>query len=268
MLSERAYEVFDGLVAGHWRRLSRPVHHLFIRIAYQANTTSLAAGLSNGWALNQPALALVRIRLEQTIVCSYLVHEDESAALRPFVAYISIRQYKGLRAAMEGPALEAQLAQLFDLSDSEADAANAQRDLTPGFTLERDTFQRSWTELDLRSMAKRRDVLANAKAPLRARTLESHYLSFYKVASSVIHADASSLSYAFLDLFQVPGAAQPVLMAIPSWAAIVAAATAYYDLLDCVEILTWLGISAEPEFHALFNGWSSARDKYLQAGAT
>lgn len=264
-ISEKAFALFDERTSAELQRLSRPVHHLFIRIGYQAKTTSLGIRLSNSWALCLPALALVRVRLEQTIICSFLVHENEEVGLRPFVAYIPIGQHMGLKAAMEDPKLAAQLAGLFDLGRSETEAVQTQQDLTPGFTVAGDKFQRNWTKLDLRSMANRRDTLVSTKGALRGHSLEREYLSFYKVASSVVHADCSSLSYAFLDVFQVPNT-QPVLMAVPAWALIVAAATAHYDVLQCLEILTWLGIDAEQGYQTLFEQWVAARDKYVQGG--
>lgn len=262
-VSEKSFAILDDRTNAGWQRLARPVHHLFIRIGYQAKTTSLATRLTNSWALSLPALALVRVRLEQTIICSFLIHEEEESGLRPFVSYIPISHHKGLKAALEDPKLSAQLAGLFDVGRSEAEALKAQQELTPGFSLDSDKFQRSWTKLDLHSMARRRDALVVSKSALENESLEREYLSFYKVASSIVHADCSSLSYAFLDIFQGPGT-QPVLMAIPSWALTVAAATAHYDLLQCFEILQWLGIDAEADYEALFRQWIAARDRFIR----
>lgn len=262
-ISEKSFATLDEHISAEWQRLARLVHHLFIRIGYQAKTTSLATRLANSWALSLPALALVRVRLEQTIICSFLVHEREEDGLRPFVAYIPIGHHKGLKAAMEDPKLAAQLTGLFDLGGSEAEALKAQQELTPGFSLDSDKCQRNWTKLDLRSMAKRRDTLASSRGALQRHSLEREYLSFYKVASSVVHADCSSLSYAFLDTFPAPGT-QPVLMTVPSWALVVATTTAHYDLLQCFEILEWLGINAADEYQALLEQWLAGRDKFIR----
>lgn len=108
-LSNRAYCFFDQAVQESWELLSQPTHHLFLRMAYQSKTTSLGIRLNNSWALSLPALAMTRIRLEQTIVCSYLIYEEESIGLIPFVRYISIGQHKGLKAAMEDKALAQEL---------------------------------------------------------------------------------------------------------------------------------------------------------------
>src|SRR6266581_4770990 len=89
-ISECAYRIFDAAVASNWNLFTTPTHHLFLRMAYQAKTTSFSLRLSNSWCYNMPALALLRVRLEQAIVCSFLIHEDEDVALDAFVRFTSI----------------------------------------------------------------------------------------------------------------------------------------------------------------------------------
>lgn len=145
-LSEKAFTSFDELVQQHWSLLSRPVHRLFLRVAYQAKTTSLAARLNNSWALCLPAFALTRVRLEQTIVCSYLLHEDESVGLRPFVAFIPIGNFKSTRVAMDDPLIAQHLPHV-DLSVMEGEAVKAQKEFTPNFSAGSDKFERNGRNL-------------------------------------------------------------------------------------------------------------------------
>jgi hypothetical protein len=105
-------------------------------MAYHAETTSFSIRLSNSWALCLPAFATTRIRLEQLIVCSYLVHENESLGLAPFIQYMPIGTHKGLHVAMEDPSLAQQLSKMVDMTISEVEAVKAQEALTPGFSLE------------------------------------------------------------------------------------------------------------------------------------
>lgn len=260
-LSDKAFTLFDDLVERHWTLLSRPVHHLFLRMAYQAKTTSLSIKLCNSWALCLPAFALTRVRLEQTIISSYLIHEDESVGLSPFVQFIPIGQHKAMRVVMEDPALAKELAHI-NVSAIKAEAGKAQQDFAPNFTISNDKFERKWTKLDLRSMAKKRDALVKGSALIFKESLERQYISVYVQASSIVHADSSSLSYSFLDLFKTPEGGA-VLMAVPSWALIVAATTASYDILQCYEILEWLGVAAGDEYRQLMDEWVAARDKYI-----
>ena len=260
-LSVKSFSLFDGLVQRHSSLVLRPVHHLFLRVAYQAKTTSLAARLNNSWALCLPAFALTRVRLEQTIVCSYLLHEEESIGLRPFVSYISIGNYKATKVVMEDELMAKQLPHV-DLTAMEAEAVKAQKEFNPNFTINEDKFERKWTKLDLRSMAKKRDALVKASSSAFKDSLERQYISIYVEASSIIHADSSSLSHHFLGLFRSPSG-EGVLMSLPSWAEIVSASVAYYDILQCYEILEWLGVSAGQEYREVMDEWISARDKYV-----
>lgn len=260
-LSENAFSTFDKLINENWALLSRPIHHLFLRMAYQAKTTSLAARLNNSWALCLPAFALIRVRLEQTIICSYLIHEDESVGLRRFVAFISIGHYKATRIVMEDPSLAEHLSHI-DLGAMQNGAGKAQEEFKPGFSLENDKFERKWTNLDLRSLAKKRDDLVNVSSFAFKHSLEREYVTIYTEASSVVHSDCSSLSYSFLNIFASPSGV-PVLMAVPAWASVVSAASAHYDILQCYEILKWLGIAANSEYDMQMTRWIAARDKYI-----
>lgn len=261
-VSEEALAWFDERVHAEQRRISRPIYHLFLRMAYQAKTTSLSARLANSWAMSLPALALLRVRLEQLIVCSFLIHEDEEKGLKPFVSYISVTEYKGLKSALSNSKIAGSLTKM-DLEKFKAEAIEAHEDVTPGFFLEGDNFQRSWTKLDLRSMARRRDTLVAARNKSADNSLEQEYVSIYKTACSVVHADASSLSFRYLDIFHGAGS-QSVLMAHPDWALIVAASMALYDLLQYHEILEYLGISDNTGFRELMERWIVARDRFIR----
>lgn len=260
-LSETAFATFDKFINENWALLSRPIHHLFLRMAYQAKTTSLATRLNNSWAMCLPAFALTRVRLEQTIICSYLIHEDGSIGLRRFVAFIPIGHYKASRIAMEDSSLATHLSHI-DLHAMQNEAVKGQEEFRPGFSLENDKFERKWTNLDLRSLAKKRDDLVNVSSFAFKHSLEREYVTIYTQASSIVHSDCSSPSYSFLNIFASP-AGVPVLMAVPAWATIVSAATAHYDILQCYEILKWLGIAAGSEYDMQMNQWIAARDQYI-----
>jgi hypothetical protein len=146
-------------------------------------------------------------------------------------------------------------------------ATQAQNEFTPGFSIVDDKFERNWTKLDLRSMAKRRDSLVARSSSILKHSLEREYITIYTEASSIVHADSSSLSFAFLDLFKSPSG-KPVLMALPSWALIVSATTSHYDILQCYEVLRWIGISADEEYQDLVGWWIESRDKFVSGPAS
>lgn len=261
-IAEAAHDLFETRVASQGLRRWRPVEDLFRRMAYQAKTTSFGIRLLNSWGHFLPAFSLLRTRLEQTIVCSYLIHEEIEIGLKPFVKYLPITDHRLLKAAMADHALASDLVRKFDADSFEQEATAAQADLTPGFTLVDGKFQRNWTSLDLRSMARRRDELALAKASIPMDRLEREYLSIYKVASSVVHGDCASLSYRFLGVFPSPSGGS-VLMTIPSWGLIVAASLARYDLLQCSEVSEYIGCAIAGDYDHLRHQWNEARDRFI-----
>lgn len=261
-LSEKAFSVFRSFIKGKADLLLDPINHIIYRMFFQADATSLAIRLINSWAFNLPALALARVRLEQTIICSYIVHEDKSEALKKFIYYSSVQRYKFMETALEDESLKTYLQHFNNYEKLKETAIEAQKRLTPGFSIDDDKFERKWTKLDLRSMAKRRDSLAPDE-PLFKHFLEREYISLYKIASAVVHADCESLSNSFMDFFPSPSG-RPVLMPIPAYALFVASSTAHYDILQCYEILNWLEIPIGQEYHNLMKEFLEAGDKYIK----
>jgi hypothetical protein len=205
------------------------------------------------------ALALGRVRLEQTIVCSYLIHEDISLGLEPYVKYIPINQYKYATGALSKSDISSRV--VIDISDFQKEAVTAQEEFTPGFDIKEDKFERKWTKYDLRSMAIRRDELTKNKSDISRDSLERDYLAFYKATSSIIHSDCSALTRTYLDIF-LEGETG-LLMPNPSWGNISIANLSKNDILQVFEVLTFLDIECEKEFEDLRKNWVALVKKFI-----
>lgn len=180
--------------------------------------------------------------------------------MEKFIKYTDVHRYKGIKIAMEDESLKKYLKDFKNLDKLKEDAIKAQKEFTPSFSYEHDKFERKWTKLDLRSIANKRDSLV-PKEPLIKHPLEREYVSIYKVASSVIHAECDSLSHSFLDFFpSLDGS--PILMPIPIYASIIVAFNASYDILQCHEILNRVGISPGEQYIDLMDEWFKVRDEY------
>jgi len=229
-------------------------------MVYIAGTTSTSIRLINSWAFTLPAFALLRIRLEQTIICSYLIYEDISIGLEKFLSYNPIGQFKGMKVAMEDESLKKILEQDFKGFDKlKEDAITMQQDRTPGFSFEDDKFERSWTKLTLRAIANKRDSLA-PNEPLVKHPLEREYVSIYKVASAVVHAEADTFGKSFLNFYAGPDGST-VLMPVPRYAYVIAFFTARYDILQCHEVLKRVGIDPEARYVELMDKLLKIRDE-------
>jgi hypothetical protein len=259
-LSEKAFSIFNHLTRDKEKHLLNPINHLFYRMAYIGNMTSSSIRLINSWAYNLPAFALLRVRLEQTIICSYLIYEDNSIGLGKFIKYVSISRYKGMKVAMEDELLRKHLKKYKHFDKLKDDAIEAQKIFTPTFSYEHDKCERSWTKLDLRSIAKKRDSLV-PKESLIKYPLETDYFSVYKLTSSVIHADSESLSHNFLDFYSYPGG-PPVLMTNPLYASLIVFFNAHYDILQCHEVLNRVEISPGNQYIDLMDEWFELKEKY------
>ena len=230
---------------------------------YCAEATSLAIRVCASWTLTIPAIAMARVRLEQAIVCSYLSHEQESLGLSPYIAYIKIGRHRRLKAALAYPGMAELLPAHIDAQSLEREAKQAQEEVfEQSFNYEDGRLVRKWTPLDLLSMAKKRDRMASEGEQALKEDLAGDYMSLYNQSSAVVHAECSSLTPEFLDIFAVPGS-QPVLMALPQWTFIILAFVARYDVLQCYEVLSYLDINANDEYVELWKRWAAARRQYL-----
>lgn len=252
-ISEKAFEIYHEKVSNDLLSKFKPTQHLFVRQLYLAETSSFSIRLLTSWAMLLQALALTRIRLENTIICSYLIHEEVSVGLEPFIKYITINDFLNVRAAMSDENIAKNLD--LDVNKLKTEAVNAQSSFTPGFDVDHDKFERKWTKLDLRSLAKRRDKLTANQGVISKDSLERDYVSLYKTASSIVHSDVSALSNAFIDVFSAGQDDPGVLMPLPSWAAMSVAFTSKYDVVQVFEVLKYLGIDSESEFTELRKVW-------------
>lgn len=215
--------------------------HLFIRLLYSAETTSSSIFLLIQKGLILQALALLRLRLEQVIVNSYLIHEETEKALEPFVYHMSIKRYRDSKLAESNPKIKENLDPKFHSSNLRQQAIEDQVELDPSFDLKTEKFQRGWTKLDLLSMAIARDKLTNTLDLISKRPLEMVYKGIYPLTSGIVHCDMSAVSKDFLEVFQLEKEKPGVLMPVPSWAIITAGYCCMLDIIQTHETLKWLG---------------------------
>ena len=119
-----------------------------------------------------------------------------------------------------------------------------------------------WTNLDLLSMARRRDVLTkDLKGPSPA-PLEVDYLSFYRDFSSVTHTTSMSISPEFVSLIRVEDGSlrfEPV----PVWGQYLAMTLSNWDILTAYELLGAVGKLRSAELKALNYRWTALRDDFF-----
>jgi hypothetical protein len=259
-ISAEAFGVYSTAMANADCR--DPLVFLYSRFGYLAENTSWSARLLVSWDAPLPAIALGRVRLEQIVVCSYLIHEDTDAALTPYLMHYPIDSYKSNKEAIKNAQLKHFLSEdAHDATFQAAFAAKQRIDAT--FDGSISSLNRSkWTELDLLSMAKRRDMLTKDTKNISRYPLELSYLSFYRDFSSMVHSGSLSISPEFVALAHTEDGHWQIA-ANPIWPQYLMMTLSTWDILHVFELLSAMEIDREVELKALHSRWLARRDAFF-----
>jgi uncharacterized protein DUF5677 len=211
----------------------------FIALVENGQRTSEAVQLLRQSGFYVHAIGLLRMRLEEVIICSYLIHEPSDEVAERYFTYGPVGTYLTAKKVLDDPYLASLVIPPSDLSAMHLQAADIERSFNPGFDMEGGKFSPKWTALDLYAMALRRDGLAEGKyslvLPLKLAPL---YNSFYKTGSAVLHVDASILSTPFVgQLVGLDGVARD---ASRFWNMMIPGMLVAYDQFQCMEVLSFL----------------------------
>ncbi len=210
-----------------------------IALVENGQKTSEAVQLLRKSGFYVHAVGLVRMRLEEVIVCSYLIHEPAHEVAERYFTYGPVGTYLTAKKALDDPYLASVVTTPTELSALHLEAAIIERNFNPGFSIESGKFSPKWTALDLYSMALKRDGLAEGRYPLvLPLKLAPLYNSFYKTGSAVLHVDASVLSTPFVgQLVGIDGVARDVSR---FWNMVIPGMLVAYDQCQCMEVMSFL----------------------------
>lgn len=218
-----------------------------IALGIHADRTSQAIEKLRSEGFWLQALALLRVRLEETIVCSYLIHQNSDELYNRYFEFGPIADYRSAKAVMAQPALAPHVTGRLDLDALAAEAADIERAFNPGFDITKGKFKAKWTELDLHSMATKRDQLADAESLTpSAVPLAPLYVGMYRTASAVIHGDASVISSPFTGA--MVGADGIPREARLFWEMSIPAYLSACDIVQAYEIVAACGLDCEGQF--------------------
>jgi hypothetical protein len=221
-VSDRAYELYREASGGHERQNETPTMHLITRMMYIAEATSIAARLNASWALSHPALSLLRDRYEQAVRFSWLARQSDNTEM---VKYIASHYAKANSL-------------YHSLPEAARDELAKMPFTSPGWMTEKATkeqraYLNRWSQLDLRSMAQKRDKLPPLSAcDVAKEGLGDLYTSIYAQFSSVTHYDMYSMN--ILGLHKAPNG-QLVLAPDPHFPSIINLHNSLFDLIQCFE---------------------------------
>ncbi len=254
-LSDRAFAYFNQKFNQKQDDLDTPFLHLFYRFKYIAESTSASARMINSWTFGAPASVLLRSRFEQLIVCSYLIYEDENIGLKQYIKHGPINDYRLLKKASQDCQLKENLESFVDVDRSFERALFSQKEINPDFELG-SKFQPKWSKLNLGAMSHKRDILAKIKSKMY-ENLEHDYLTIYTMLNSFVHSDFSSVNDTYLKLFEYKG--KMVVTVDPYWVGMIMLCCARYDIIQCFEILDYLGIDDDSFYSNLIKEWEEKK---------
>ena len=218
-----------------------------------ALNTSYSVRLLTTYAQTTEAYALLRVRLEQAIVFSYLVHAEPEKGLVPYIEDIDRTDYRAFQGLGQDELVRDIVETLFPdkVEAAKKVAAENESRRDPDFDIETDRLRRKWTNLSVYDMALHRDRGVPEDEPLMTQAkLTRLYLGLYRPASIVVHSDTGLLTSNFLTLNptseggkQLGPHVGAVLINLVNLAQI--------DLLQAYEALYWLGSPGRSQITAL-----------------
>ncbi|MCJ7651491.1 MAG: DUF5677 domain-containing protein [Candidatus Lokiarchaeota archaeon] len=221
-----------------------------------SNETSKSLRLLIKENLVKPAYAILRIRLEQTIISSYLIHSDEKDGFKPYFLQSGIdllKIYNSTASVPQNKIIFDSLLKSVGVDEEyyKSLADLAQNEKNKDKEKVSDKYDREWTNLDLKSIAHKRDELNNDNSIFSNLSLESFYSTIYKGASSLIHSDILVMASSFnksLDEFNCRNIAMNNLI---------------YDLLQAYELTKYLEYNYSSELENLYKESGEIFKKYL-----
>ncbi|WP_156092660.1 DUF5677 domain-containing protein [Rhodovibrio salinarum] len=249
----QCFDDFHEALGGHLQLEETPRQHLFTRLLYISETTSVSARLSASWALSLPAMSLIRDRYEQTVRLSWLARQPDHAEMVKYIGSYYAKANKIFRNLTSS--------QREELENSGVTIEDWMVDIP---TKKQKGYLERWNSLPLSDMADKRDKLQPpSSTALDRQTLGDLYAPIYQQFSSVTHFDAYALN--MIGLHKTPSD-QLVLAPDPSWPAVLFMYDALFSLIQCHEsLLAFYDIDCANKFDDLFRRWHEA-SKRLTGG--
>ncbi len=260
-LSERAWETYTVSIIGYNVAKDQEAADILGSIIYHGQNCSYSIGLLTTWAESLEALALLRIRFEQLLTSSYLVHAPREDGLERFRRSVHRMDLNVLRKMKSGhaPMYEFLEKILGDkIKQAEAEAETWERGANPDYKSGQRVDQ-NWTNKDNLTLAKERDKLAKGKHFISDVSLEHYYHGFYRHASGIVHVDPNLLTSNYVT------SAGPLNLPVPNLLQIFInlMLCAHFDIVQAFEVASYFDVGGTKEFERLFREFSSAVEEFF-----
>lgn len=199
---ENAYRIFIENFSKKSYLLKNKNNKIFNYLLSNSKNMSFSIRLLSTWGQPIEAYALLRIRLEQLIISSYLLHADVNEGIEAFKKYEPILEYDLLKANNKNDNLKLALSSLFPNVnlDYEKRMNDLKKIIESSYEIKDGKIKRKWTNLQINQLAEERDKLIDPNDKISSIKLLDLYNTIYKISSSIVHSDVASISSNFINI--------------------------------------------------------------------
>ena len=199
--SEQAYVLSNRLGGQSEENWGSIESKLLSMMMYHALNTSLSIRLLTTHAQPLEAYALLRVRLEQLIVFSYIIHAEKEEGFNAFLQDIKRNEFRYAKAIKNiDPELFSVVERAFadKMEYATFQAYFNEKSIDPDFDWENDKLKRKWSPLNAFAMCQKRDKLVPQDDLILSIKLSRIYLSIYKSASIFVHSESGIVTENFI----------------------------------------------------------------------
>ncbi len=247
-ISEDAFKIYVETININLLILEIENNYEFYKLLAQAKNNSYSIRLLCTWGQPIEALALLRVRLEQSIISSYLLYENPKEGIEAYRNYLPKAENKSIElfeslGAEEKKLFEQLMPDIFSMIKENIDV---HKEKYPDNDLEKNNPISKWTTKSIYKLAKRRDELAPKNDSISGISFEQYFKRLYHFASSIVHSDSVSTSEHVLTKSPT-GIMMPQILYIFTDLM----ECAQLDIIQCYEQLEYFKIDKKKEFREL-----------------
>ena len=251
-ISEKAFRYFIEAFSKKPYLLKSKSNLILHHLLSNAKNTSFSIRLLSTWAQPIEGYALLRIRLEQLIVSSYLINEKPEKGLEPFNKYYPVIEYSLLKANDKNDNLKLALSYFLpELGNGyNKRMKELQKQIEESFEIKDDNYKRKWTNLFINQLAEHRDKLIDANDEISKVKLLDYYNTIYKISSSVVHSDIASISTNFITIDE-----HGILKPQELYLFTNLITLSLFDIIQCFETAKFLKLNINDKYISLYKNY-------------
>ena len=231
--SEQAFLTAQEITGNEAKDWNTPEGNILTLLNYHALNTSYSVRILNTYVQSLEAFALLRVRLEQLFVCSYLIHSEAKDGFEEFIQDINRSDHRYAKSIENlDPSLFGIIENIFPdkLDHAEKKAFVNERSI---------------------DMCLHRDKKINEEDPISSIKHQHLYLSIYKSASIFIHSETGILTDNFIQVSnrQIGPQMAYLLTNLVNVALI--------DIIQCYEVVNFIKPAKTQKMLDLYSDYSS-----------